>query len=141
MNMLDKRWSNLKREFFSVIFLSLIQVWWCFNFPFFMRAEYPWRFILSFVTSIISVSGILFLFMFIDRLAPAIKLEHIDSSPYPSQSKKNNIMVRIMVAFFALFFTWYKDLYGMSNTHYAFFYLTWLIMFILVYRAAHRVES
>ncbi|HJZ24576.1 MAG TPA: hypothetical protein VJ201_09080 [Candidatus Babeliales bacterium] len=141
MNILDKRCQNLKREFFSVIFLSLIQIWWCFNFPAFMRAEYPWRLILSFSTSIISIAGILFLFMFIDQIAPVIKLEHIDSSPNPSLSKIIYIMACITAAFLALFFAWYKDLYGMSNTHYALFYFTWLIIYILVYRAAYRIES
>ena len=43
MNIFEGRWDQFKQELFSILFLSLLQIWWSFNCPIFVRLGTPLR--------------------------------------------------------------------------------------------------
>ena len=131
-------WIRFKQEWIAIVCLSLIQIWWWFNFPAILRLTPPWNTLLALGASFVSVLVIVLLYLSMDKFAPYLKLKHIDLSPYPSQSKKNNIIVQVVLAVCSMFFVWYTNVYNMSDMYYILLYVTWFLTFMIVYSSVSR---
>ena len=134
MSKLDKRWSRFKQELPSIIFLSAIQIWWCFNWPIFIRLGAPWSTILAVSMSIIGVIVIIFLFSSMDTIARGF-------NKLAPANKKFIITTQIIVFSVGMLLLWYMDLFGISNIQYALFFAAYFLTFVLIYRAMYRVDS
>ncbi len=140
MHKLDVRWAKFKQELLPIIYVSVVQIWWCFNLQA-IRLEAPWNTVWAVSMSIATVVGTIFMFSFADIFAPHFNLNYRNEDPYGSILKKIRAATFIIVFHIILFFVWYKNLYHVSNAHYVLAYIGCLIMFISHYRAIHRVPS
>ncbi len=129
MNTFNTRWLRFKQELPSIVCLSTISVWWCFHYPLYMRMQTPWNTLVPLGVSILGVACIIYLFSFMDKLAPSFKLDSI------------KVTTQVIVFSAVMFFAWHRNWLGMSNIHYAIFYAYCFITFALIYRAAYRVNS
>lgn len=136
----QERWAKFRQELIPMVLLSTIQVWWCFNFPAFIRLGSPLNTIVSLISSIISVLLCFFIFSSTDNYAPYSNLEYLDEVPISHRHIFKNIIRISFATIFNLgiFFAWYNNLYGMSNFYYAFSYIYFLIAIALMARAANR---
>lgn len=141
MNIFEGRLSQLKQELLPLLYLSLVQIWWNFNFPAFVRLGNPLSYIVSVSMSIISTLAFISVFLFPEKYAPSFNFEYLDAAPNASILKKIHSIWLIIVINFSMFFLWYKDFYGMSNTYYILCYTHWIITFVLIAQAIDRYNN
>ncbi len=77
----QERWAKFRQELIPMVLLSTVQVWWCFNFPAFIRLGSPLNTIVSLISSILSVFLYFFIFSSADNYAPYSNLEYLDEVP------------------------------------------------------------
>jgi hypothetical protein len=140
MTKLDERWAKFKQELLPIIYVSVVQIWWCFNLQA-IRLEAPWNTVLAVNMSIVTVVGTIFMFSFADTFAPYFNLNYLNECPYGSILKKIEKIIFIALGHVFMFFVWYKDIWHVSNAHYVLAYIGYLITFISLYRAIYRVPS
>lgn len=139
----DRRWTRFKQELPSIVCLSTIQIWDAFNFPDRMNLEAPWNSLFFVARSALGIFFIVYLFSSIDKFAPYIKLKHIKDTPDCPASTSKKIFLTVLITTFtvAIFSAWYINFYGTSNMYYVFSGASLLLIWALLYRAAHRVGS
>ncbi|MDR3551022.1 MAG: hypothetical protein P4L31_06430 [Candidatus Babeliales bacterium] len=139
MNISQERLSKFKQELVPIIYLSMVQVWWSFNFPAFTRLAAPWSTMLSVIMSVVSIVLCIYIFTYADTYAPMFNLRYSPNLDRIGRIYRNIERISIMAIFFIIMFiVWYNDLYGMSNKNYAFCYANMIITFALMARAANR---
>lgn len=131
-------WLKFKQELVPIVFLSTLHVWWCFNFPAFIRLGNPWGTLLSVIMTIVGVFLCIYILTFTDICRPILSLDYLDKDPDGPALKIITRISSIIIAHLGIFFVWYNNLYGMSNIHYAFAYFNFLMIAVLQNRAANR---
>lgn len=130
MNISKYHWAKFKQELIPLVFLSTLNIWWIFNFPPYIQLGNPWTTIVRIIACIIVTMLYLFLFVFANQKTSMFYSEY----PYGNFSRIMNILTFHLVFFFA----WYKNMYTLSNLYYVLLYISILITFTLIARAANR---
>ncbi len=138
MNIFEERLPKLKQELWPILFLSIVQIWWNFNFPGFMRLQSPWNIIIAFCSSIASTALIIYAFSCVNKHTRRFNAESLEKQSYDFIFKNLDTICLALVAHIAIFLIWYNDVYGMSNQQYLLFYVHGFIMFVLLHRATKR---
>lgn len=138
MNELVNRWSKFKQELPSILYLSVTQIWWNFQFPAIIRLGTPSSTIISITLSVLTTCFYIILFLDRDKYAAQMDCDFLinNSISYRSFSK----WIMLTAACFTMLFVWYIDFYHMSNMFYALFYTHCFIAFVLFYRAVYRED-
>lgn len=138
MNIFQERWPKFKQELFPILFLSIVQIWWNFNFPAFMRLATPWYIMVAICSSIVSTVLIMYAFLCAKTYPRRFNAESLDKQSYDSIFKNFDKICLILVAHITILLMWYNDVYGMSNLQYFLFYMYGFMMFALLHRAMNR---
>ncbi len=138
MSIFTLRWSRLRRELDSIVFLSVIHVWWSFNLPAYARLEEPYGTLVGTGVSIFGIILYAFIFSHPDVCVARLKFEQIDTQ-LCGHDFKNFIQVTLWSFFIASWIVvWYKDFYRMPSICYALLYGYYAVFFALLWRAAAR---
>lgn len=137
MNSLKEKLHQLKQELIPLLYISIIQIWWNFNFPAFKRLGSPLNTLVGIGMSIISTIAYISIFIFPEKHAPSFNLEYLNNAPNKSFLKQIHRIALTLFLFCTMFVFWYKDLYQMSNTYYILCYVHWIIVFLLI---AHTIS-
>lgn len=137
MNIFEDRFAKFRQELAPILLVSILSVVWAFKAPFILRLAAPWGTILAVTSSLIGIACTVLLFTFADKLAPFMRLQHLDAHPYGQMIKIGQIITYAIIVL-ELFFMWYKDLWHMSNLHYAFVYGFMALIFASFYNAMNR---
>lgn len=132
-------WPKFKQELLPILFLSLVQIWWNFNFPFFMRLGTPWNSMTAICSSIVSTALIIYAFSCVKGYPRRFNGDGLEKEPYDFIFKNIDRICFAIVANTGMFFIWYNDVYSMSNLQYFLFYAYGFIMFALLHRAMNRM--
>lgn len=141
LNIIRERWPLFKKNLPSIIFLSLCNAWWSFNFPMITKLGAPWSIIMGFGMCTLSLWMTFYIFLFPEEFATSFKLDHLNDTPYSKIAKMIIRIVQIGSCNAVMFIAWYQDWHGMSNTYYAMLYAYCIIGFALMYRAVSRYET
>lgn len=139
MNISQERLSKFKQELIPILYLSIVQIWWSFNFPPFIKLGAPWNTMLGVIISIVCILLYMYMFTYADTYAPMFNLGYSPKLDRIGRIYKNIERAWIIaIAHISLFIVWYNDLYGMSNAYYVFCYVNLIITFVLMARAVNR---
>lgn len=141
MEISQSRLSEVKKNFYSIFFLSGLQIWWAFNYPLYQRLRYPWNIVISLLIGIIGTIAIIYLFS--DPKKHVSNLQHgkIDETIYG-----HNIIKKLMpmwgafVYFLTLFLIWYNNFFKMASLYYLILIVYTILSFVLLMRAARKTE-
>ncbi len=139
MNIFEGRWSKIKQELLPIIYLSVIQIWWSFNFPLYARAGAPWTTILGVGMSILGVVMYAIIFSSPQKFVTYLKFDQIDEALlYGHIIKKFMRLWMVIVGFLTMLIMWYKNVYHMPSVYYVLIYIHFTVFYILLFRAANR---
>ena len=134
-----ERWSKFKQELLTIIFISTLHIWWCFNFPAYIRLGFPWNTMLSVAMSIFGIVAYVIIFSSPQKFVSCLKFDPIDESLFFGLIIKKIMRVWILVVYhISILIIWYKDFYRMPSIYYMLLYIYYLTFFILLFRAAYR---
>jgi hypothetical protein len=98
MNITEKHLAKFKQELIPIACLSIIQVWWSFKYPVYIRLGTPWSIIVTILVSIIGIMNAVYTFSHIEELSPLFfNLKALDGMPYESIFKKISVIWSISV--------------------------------------------
>jgi hypothetical protein len=132
------RWLQFKRELYSMIFISIIHIWWCFNFPPINRAGAPLNIIISISSSVIGVLMYAYMFTYPEKCFPKWDNSYLENTPSGKQLKIFRLIFVILSGNVGAFIIWYKDVYRMPTIFYGFSYIYCCITFALLWKANKR---
>jgi|GEM_PF-3164201 len=140
MNILQTRWSKFKQEFFTILFVSLIQIWFNFKFPAFIKLGTPLSTIVSVSCSIFTTLTCIVVFSMADQYLPQFNLKGFDTAPEEYREKlKSALRISLFVSYHLIFlYIWWYDYYNMPSFYYVLFYVYCVIVFSLMARAITR---
>ena len=143
MNKTNKHYLKFKQELPSIILISILQTWWNFNFPPFIRLGQPWSFIASLTATIFCITACTYMFSHADKYAKAFSLDYLDEAPEPlgSNLKLFSKIAAPIIPLTIFWYLWQIDYYRMSNLHYAGMYSCTFLMFILFYKAMYVEDN
>jgi hypothetical protein len=142
MNKLEDLWPKFKQELPSILYLCSTQILLNFNFPVFVRLGFPLSIIAATILSIMAIFVYIYVFLFADKFAPSFNLEYLDDAPTHVRDilKKIERVGLIVIAHLAMLFSWYYNIYGISNIYYAIYYVHFVTAFVLIARAIKRSQ-
>lgn len=139
MNISNERLSKLKRELPAIIFISTIHLWWCFNFPAYVRLGFPLNYILSLFMSIFGVVVYAVMFTAPQKIVSCLKFDQIDETVFGGHILKRIMPIWIIFVYhITMLVMWYKDFYHMPGIYYAILYVYCVVVYLLLFRAARR---
>ena len=137
--MLERYIPKFKQEFFSILFISVLHVWWCFKFPALTRLGFPWDIIIGIFLSIGGIIVYICMFSNTEKFAPVFYLRTFDGIPHEHVAKYSMKIWIIALTLSTMFMLWYKDFYHMPSVYYAMMYTYIMIVYVLLYRATKRM--
>ena len=143
MHKTNKHYLKFKQELPSIILISILQAWWHFNFPYFIRLGQPWNFIASLTVTILCIIACTYMFSHADQYAKTFRLDYLDEAPEPLRSnlKLFSKIAATIIPLTMFWYSWHIDYYGMSNLHYAGMYSCTFLIFILFYKAMYAEDN
>ena len=139
MNISKGRWSKFKQEFPTIIFISTIHVWGCFNFPAYMRLGFPWSTIVAATMSVFGVTTYVIMFSSPRKFVFCLKFEQIDETLFGGHILKKIMPIWVITVYHVtMLVMWYKNFYHMPGIYYAILYIYSVAIYILLFRAASR---
>lgn len=137
-NAFKERLPKFKQELPSIIFISAIQIWWCFNYPLYTRLGTPWNTLLGVGLSIVGIIACIYIFTFADKMASVFNFDSLAKYPYSDMLKKVIKIYLIACFHFGIFIIWYNDFCHLPHLYYVLSYINFLIIFVLFLRAMNR---
>lgn len=136
MNISQTRWSKLKTEFFSVLYLCIVQTWLNFTFPTFIELGVPF----CVGISIVAILWYIFSFSQADIYLTPLMLEVFNDVQEEHRETMRNILRAALFVFAHILFLyiWRHDYYRMSSFYYPLYYLHFVIAYTLMIRAVTR---
>lgn len=134
MNIFEGRWPQFKKEFFSILVLSITQVWWFLHIPMYTKHGVPFCVLLS----LIGVGCCVAVFLFPEKFTYMLNV------PYKSVAQKIFIGIIFLMT---MFFVWKRNLYGFSGTHreinrsYVLVCVYFLFTLFLMFKAIKRYKN
>lgn len=141
MNIFKGRWAQFKEELFSILYLSIVQTWWCFKFPAFQRLGTSLSIILGIISSIFGILIYIYVFVFPERYSMLYNLEFFDDAPNAHFIKRVISRWNITLSLIVMFYLWYIDFHGMSNTYYVLCCGHWIIAYLLFIQCMERYNQ
>jgi len=127
-----------KYNMFSLALITPIHIWWCFNYPLYVRMAYPWNPSVSIATCVVGIFLYMSLFAYADKLVPRLQIEHQEDKPFGPQKQLASRLGKFIGFSGAAFIIWYFDVLHMSNLHYAFSFLYFIMVYMLFMGAKNR---
>jgi len=140
-NFYGARWSEFKHEIFPLLYLAIVQTWFNFKFPLFVRLGMPLSVIVCAIMSMSIIFCYCTIFLFPEIYAPHYNLEWLDDSPDPEFFKEIYTFCLRIIIWGGFFYFWYTDYYGMSNVNYVFLFVHWFITYMFMVRIMHRYNK
>ena len=141
LNIIRERWPLFQKNWPSILFVALVQLWWGVTFPVITKLGAPWNIIMGLFSGVFGLWIALYVFLFPEKFAPGFTLSYLNKTASPKTAKIITHAVRISTFSAGMFIVWYKKWYGMSNSWYAMLYASSIMMFALIYRASSRYEA
>ncbi len=143
MNRSEERWLKFKQERITILFLCTIQILLNFTFPPFSRLGFPLSIIFPTIFSFVTACCYIYIFFYIDKLAPWMNLKYSNDEPDSLVYVFKNIerMIFIVISHMGVFLAWYYNMYDIAGIYYIIYYLYFIIVFILIYRAVKRSQT
>ncbi len=138
MNIFKERRSTLVNELPSIVYLSVVQLWWNFNWPSYVRLGYPLSLIVGIALSILMVPLIVDMFTDIESYSDMFSLKFLDDEQHPEMIKKIFHMCMLIIFNGWFLYLYHIDFFGMSHWYYLLFMLHCKIWIVLLYRAYKR---
>jgi hypothetical protein len=135
---MNKYISKFNQEKFSILFVSIITIWWSFNFSPFARSPYPYNIILSSIQSVFGVCCCIYMFSCADIFKKSFTLDFLNDFPLSDICKTIYKVSMFTVLNGVFFFMWYKNVYHMRSEHYIIYYVHVITIGVLFYKAVHR---
>jgi hypothetical protein len=138
MAFIEKYWVKLKQNIAALLYLCVIQTWWNFKFPAFIRLGTPWNILVSTGLSIACILIYFSIFVYPEKYAPSFNLEYLNEAPISWNLKQIHRMLFFLLMHSAFFYMWYMDFYHMPSLYYLFWYVHCAIVFIII---AHSIQE
>lgn len=137
MNILEIHLPKWKQGLPAILFMSTIHIWWCFNFPAYIRLGGQHSNILGIGMSILGFALYSFIFSQPEKIVSCLKFEQIDTELWGPLKYVMRIFLSVFLSILLLV-AWYKDFYRMPSIYYVLLYIYYLTFFVLLFRAAQR---
>jgi hypothetical protein len=98
-------WHEIKKEIFTILFLSGIHIWLCFTYPLYNRLIFPWNYIIILSMCIVGIVFYVYAFSNPEKYAINIDLEILDNLPYSHIMRTIAVTMIILCYFLAMFIT------------------------------------
>ena len=135
----NERLNKLKQELPTILFISTIHIWCCFNFPAYIRLGFPLNYILSTAVGIFGVVAYVFMLTAPQKIVSYLKFDQIDETVFGGHILKQIMPIWIIFVYHAsMLVTWYKDFYHMPSIWYAILYVYCAVVYVLLFRATNR---
>ncbi len=140
MNTLQTHWSKFKQEYISILYVSIIQIWFNFKFPAFIKLGTPLNTIVSLSCSIATTLCYMIVFSHANIYLSQYNLEGSNNTQekYKKTAQKALQIGLFIWAHILFFYMWRHNYYDMSAFFYALFYVHCLTVFLLIARAITR---
>jgi hypothetical protein len=132
------KWRVPKYELPSLILISVVHIWGCFNFPAYIRLGFPWSNIVIMGASILGVLGHIYIFSNPGKFVSYVRFDLIDETLWGTTLKKIIQGSTAAIWITSLLIIWYKDFFRMPHMCYILLYFYYILFFILLFRAAKR---
>ena len=104
------------------------------NYSNFVPPRVPYRTICIILSNIMNIGFISYAFSFPEATAPCLTLSFLDTLPGGSILKK----ISLLLIAIGIFYLWHTNFYHTSNTNYGIALVMLILMYVLLYRSAHR---
>lgn len=129
------------KELPSVIGISVIQIWLCFNFPAFIKLGGIKYYLMSLITSASAICACFYAFTFPKEYVRLVNLDMFNNFPNPDLSK--TIFKVLMQGIFhtTILYLWYIDFHRAHYTWYVVWYAHSILSLVLYYNAVQRYQN
>ena len=139
MNISEEHLSKFRQELPTIIFISTIHVWLCFNFPAYMRLGFPWSTIVAVAMSIFGITAYVIMFSSPRKFVSCLNFDQIDETLFGGRILKKIMPIWIIIVYHVtMLVMWYRNFYHMPSIYYAILYIYSVAIYILLFKAASR---
>ncbi len=133
-------YDKFKQELGSILFLSILHIWWSFNYSLFVKMNNMLGIFLSSLMTVAGICVVIYAFIFPRQFSFLRDQQLINAvaEEYRATFKLLYITIAAIGAHLGVFIVWYYRIGNMQNMQYAFAYVNCVIFMILVDRAANR---
>jgi len=134
------RWPQFKQELLPIAYVCIVQTWWHFYSPPFIKIK-SFSPLLGIILTTLSYLFCISAFIFPEKYAASFTLKHLDHAPAADSLKMMHRTIRTTVVIICMFLLWYSDIWGMPNTFYAILYAHSAIAYLLMARAVKKYTN